>query len=79
MKVGARVRVIDVPEHLPIDDPADEVPLRKLFELCVGRVFPIVAIEGELAELEVGEVVGVPAYMHSIWLESAFLEVVPTS
>jgi hypothetical protein len=73
MKVGDRVRVTSIPPVLP-DDP--ELRTKHLFELCVGRVFPIAVLQGELLELEVGEVMGEPAYMHSIWIEPQFVRLV---
>jgi hypothetical protein len=79
MNVGDRVRVIGIPDRLPAGNVAENLSLRTLFHACIGRVFPIVAVTEELAELEVGEVVGIPAYMHSIWLEPAFLELVETT
>jgi len=46
-----------------------------LFELCVGRVFPIVGFQGDLVELEVGEVLGKDPCMVSIWIEPEHIEV----
>jgi hypothetical protein len=64
MKIGDQVEIVSVPEALP-----DGMGTRALFEACVGRVFPIAGIENDLLQLEVGEVVGEPSYMHSIWIE----------
>ena len=77
MKVGDRVRIIQVPPILPEDA---RLRTRSLFELCVGRVFPIVEFNdvGWL-ELEVGEVLGKPACMDSIWIEPEFVEIVETT
>ena len=58
---------------LPQDD---RLKTRTLFELCVGRVFPIVGFNGTLMELEVGEVLGKSAAMDSIWIEPEFVEAV---
>jgi len=63
--------VIGIPDGLDSET-------RTLFELCVGRTFPIVGVVaapetgGELLELHVGEVVGKAEYMHSIWIEREF-------
>ena len=71
MKIGEHIKVIGVPDGLDSET-------RILFELCVGRSFPIVGIVavpetgGELLELHVGEVVGEPGYMHSIWIDKEF-------
>jgi hypothetical protein len=68
MRTGDRVEVIAVPADLP-----DGMGTKALFEACLGRVFPIAGFEGELVELQVGEVVGESSYMHSIWIERACL------
>jgi hypothetical protein len=72
MKPGDIVRVVAVPPCLPANADTHLV-----FERCVGHVFPIVdiAATGQV-ELEVGEVMGVSACMHSIWIEIEFLELV---
>jgi hypothetical protein len=50
---------------------------KALFQDCVNRVFPVASIvtsaKGRLFELEVGEVRGQPAYMHSIWIEEEYV------
>jgi hypothetical protein len=71
VKIGDSITVMVVPKGL-------DGETKTLFELCVGRTFPIVGIVavpetgGELFELHVGEVVGQPDYMHSIWIEKEF-------
>ena len=78
MKIGDKVRVIGTPENLPDND----IAAKQIFELCVGRIFPIEdvrRVEGlgqDVIELLVGEVVGEPDYMHSIYIEPKFLELV---
>ena len=80
MKVGDKVRVIGIPEGLPDND----MQTMQVFEQCLGRIFPIEDIKKvedlphELVELLVGEVVGEADFMHSIWIEPEFLEVVDT-
>ncbi|MFD1702858.1 hypothetical protein ACFSCV_07555 [Methylopila henanensis] len=66
MKIGDLMKVSILPAILPADS-------RAIFHLCVGRVFPIVGRQGDLYELEVGEVVGLAPAMHSIWLEPEHL------
>jgi hypothetical protein len=75
LKVGDKVRVIQVPSFLPRDD---RLNTRSLFELCVGRVFAIVGFNGDLMELEVGGVLGKIPCMDSIWIEPEFVEIVET-
>ena len=82
MKIGDQIRIVKLPEGL-IDD--EELQTRSLFALCLGRVFPIVGIvpvaeaHGMLVELEVGEVLGELAVMHSVWIESELVELVDSS
>jgi hypothetical protein len=71
--VGDRVRVVRVPERLGGGE-GDSLNTRRIFELCVGHTFPIVGLANGLIELEVGKVVGEPAYMHSIWIEPDCVE-----
>ena len=66
VEVGCRVRVVASPPDLPDDD----LRTRDLFDRCVGREFAVVSTMGSLLELEVGDVVGEPAHMHSIWVEA---------
>jgi hypothetical protein len=72
MKPGDLVRVVAVPTLLP-----DSAATKLGFERCVGRTFPIIGItaRGHI-ELEVGEVMSVSAYLHSIWIEPESLELV---
>ena len=71
MKIGDKVRIVALPEGLP-----DGMGTRALFVDCLNRVFPIAGIEGNLVELEVGEMRGEAAYMQSIWIEKDFVEAV---
>ena len=68
MKIGDLVVVTGVPSALP-----DGMGTRELFEKCLGRTFPIAGFENGLVELQVGEVLGEPSYMHSIWIEPRHL------
>jgi hypothetical protein len=70
MKVGDLVVVTQVPGELP-----DGMGTKELFEKCLGRTFAIVDFSNGLAQLEVGEVLGEPSYMHSIWIEPSCLTV----
>ena len=65
MNIGDTVRVLKIPDTLPKDNPA----LLTLFRGCVGKAFPIVAFDGDLIELHVGEAFGKTAPHHQIWLE----------
>ena len=76
MRIGDSIRVLKLPCRLPDEET------KSLFELCLGRIFPVVRIipvpdaASELLELEVGEVVGKPPCIHSIWIEKEFVEIV---
>jgi hypothetical protein len=82
MKIGDEIRILGIPDRLADDGT---MQTKSLFELCLGRVFPIVGIVpvvetgGELLELEVGEVLGQLAFAHSIWIESELVELVGSS
>ena len=69
MKIGDLIRVVSVPDGLPEDDPATDRWMKTIFEPCVGHSFPIIDLTNGLIELEVGEVMGVESYLHSIWIE----------
>jgi|AraplaMF_Col_mMF_1032025.scaffolds.fasta_scaffold00148_49 hypothetical protein len=72
MKTGDIVRIIAAPPILP-----DDLETRDVFARCVGRTFPVIDIRDDgQAELEVGAVMGVPAPMHSIWIEPECVEVI---
>ena len=64
MKIGDLGVITGIPSTLP-----DGMGTRELFQKCLGRTFAIVGFENGLVELEVGEVLGEPSYMHSIWIE----------
>ena len=53
------------------------VETRTLFEACVGRAFVVTTIEAEMAELEVGNVLGVESGSHTIWVDRKYLKLSP--
>jgi hypothetical protein len=65
MQIGDKVEIAMIPAALPEGD----LRTRSLFEVCGGRIFPIVGFQAHLLEVEVGEVLGGAPYMHSIWIE----------
>jgi hypothetical protein len=75
MKIGETIRIVQIPKELPDDD----MHTRLVFERCLNRLFPIVGLQNGLLELEVGEVMREAAYMHSIWIEPACVELVDDS
>ena len=76
LKIGDKVRVIQVPPVLP----EDELHTRSLLELCLGRVFPVVGFnDAGWLELEVGEALDKNPCMDSIWIEPEFVETVKTT
>lgn len=70
-RVGALVRLVGTPPDL-VD--ADDLQTATLFRLCLGKTFPIMEMSPGLAALDVGEIVGEPSYMHTIYVEPEFLE-----
>jgi hypothetical protein len=75
MKIGDKVRILTLPPDLQ----EGELKTRPLFKLCVGRTFSIVGLQGNLLELEVGEVLGKAPYMDSIWIGRKHVDIVATS
>ena len=73
MKKGDLVRIVGVPPGLR--DERD-LPSKRIFDLCLGRIFPIAGFQGHLLEIDVGHFVGEAASMHSIWIEPEFVEFV---
>jgi hypothetical protein len=71
---GDRVTVISVP--LGLRD-MHELPTRTLFEACVGRSFVVTGAEGDLAQLEVGDVLGEASGTHTLWVERKYLKLSP--
>lgn len=74
MKIGDRVRVLTAPPGLP----EGELNTRSVFKLCVGHTFSIVGLQGNLLELEAGEILGKEPCMDSIWIEPEHVEIVVT-
>ena len=72
IKTGDIVRVVKAPSGLPDES-------QKLFQLCLGKCFPVEGVVNGRVELLVGEVLGVANYLHSIYLESGELELVGNS
>jgi hypothetical protein len=70
MKIGDKVRIVTIPPDLPEED----FHTKSLFEMCIGKVFPIAGFQGHLLELEVGAVRGLMASMDSIWIEPEHVE-----
>jgi hypothetical protein len=75
LKVGDYVRLTAVPPGLP-NPETEDLHTKDIFQRCLGHVFRVAGFQGEWLELEVGEVTGEPAYMHSIWVEPDFVELV---
>jgi hypothetical protein len=76
MKAGDIVRVVRSPGGLWDDD---DLRTKALFELCVGRCFPVVELDAGFVKLDVGKVMGQPSYVHTICIEPEFLELVEES
>ena len=66
MNIGDKVKVLRVPEGVP----SDNHQLQTLFRNCVGKTFPIIAVDDGLFELHVGEVFGQSAEHHQIWVDA---------
>ena len=77
MRIGDRVRIVGIPPNLPVyaDFNTPEV-----FQKSLGRIFTVSDIhtfeglKSPMIGLDVGEVVGKPAYMETIYVEPEYLE-----
>jgi len=69
--VGTLVRLVGTPPDV-VD--TDELQTATLFRLCLGKTFPIREMLDGMATLDVGEILGEPSYMHTIYVEPEFLE-----
>jgi hypothetical protein len=78
--VGDKVRVAGIPADVLSDSyDEEELETRTVFERSLGRLFPVNSFDDDRVELEVGEVMGKAKYLHSIWLEPKFIELVAKS
>jgi hypothetical protein len=81
MKARDRVKLIGIPPDAKDDADDAELQRRTLFEKCLGKSFLVREMENvdglpyQLARLDVGHVLGEPAYRHTIWVEEEYLEV----
>jgi hypothetical protein len=76
VKAGDTIRLIAIPPDVKDDQ---ELQTRTLFEKCLGKTFPIAALETvdglpyQLVRLDVGHILGVEAFLHTIWVEPEYL------
>ena len=73
MRIGQSVRVVAIPQDV-VDTP--EFPMRSILEQCIGKVFPVMELRGELLALDVEEMSGKESYMETIYIEQVCVEVV---
>jgi hypothetical protein len=77
VKAGDTVTLIAIPADVNDDGV---LQTRTLFEKCLGKTFPIVALETvdglpyPLVRLDVGHILGEPTYNQTIWVEPAYLQ-----
>jgi uncharacterized alkaline shock family protein YloU len=67
VKPGDHARLIKIPD-------INDVELKKIFEQCLGKVFPVADASDTLVDLEIGEVFGRKSYMESIYVEHDCIE-----
>ena len=63
MKAGDMVRVVEIPAGMRDED---DLRTKTLFELCLGQSFPITELEHGFIKLDIGEVMGEPAYANNL-------------
>jgi hypothetical protein len=71
MKEGDWIRVVKVPDCV---QDSEDFKTRSTLERCIGREFPIMGFREGFIQIDVGEVVGKPSYMESIWIEPDCVE-----
>jgi prephenate dehydrogenase len=72
IKQGDLVRVLRVPESVA---DSGRFETGSTLQRCVGRVFPVMGFNDYgMIQINVGEVVGKPSYMESIWIEPEHVE-----
>lgn len=70
IETGDCARLIKIPDDILDGD------LRKIFEQCLGHVFPVGHVSDTLIDLEIGERFGRKSYMESIYVEHDCIEIV---
>ncbi len=74
MKVGDRVRIVRLPETVR---DSEEFKTRSILERCVGHVFPVMGFNNVgFIQIDIGEIIGKPPYIKSIWIEPDCVELV---
>ncbi|MGC2110883.1 MAG: hypothetical protein WA655_15285 [Candidatus Korobacteraceae bacterium] len=74
MKEGDLIRVVRLPDGV---QDSERFSTRAILERCVGHVFPVMGMNNVgYLQIDVGEVVGKPSYMESIWIEPECVELV---
>jgi hypothetical protein len=76
LKIGDLIQVMGIPPDVERYGDDEELETKKVFQRCLGQRFPIHAFDEDRVELLVGEVMGRPAYEHSIYLEPQYVEFV---
>jgi hypothetical protein len=77
MKAGDVVKLSGIPPNLKDEE---DLPTRTLFEKCLGQLFVVAGVDlvdgvlTPLAKLDVGHVVGVEPWKHTIWVEPEYLQ-----
>jgi hypothetical protein len=77
MKAGDIVKLTGIPPNLKDEE---DLPTRTLFEKCLGQLFVVAGVDSvngvltPLAKLDVGQVVGVEPWKHTIWVEPEYLQ-----
>lgn len=72
LKKGDMVRVMRVPDRV---EDCERFQTRSTLQRCIGRVFPVMGFNDYgMIQIDVGEVLGKPSYMESIWLEPECVE-----
>ena len=71
--VGQKIRILRVPDGV-VD--TEDFPTLTMLTRCVGKIFPVMDLQGEFLAIDVGELNGKPSFMETIYIEPECVEIV---
>ena len=71
--IGQTIRILRVPDGV-LD--TEGFPTRTMLTRCLGKVFPVMDLQGEFLGIDVGELNGKKSFMETIYIEPECVEIV---
>jgi len=77
VKIGDKVKLVGIPPNVHDDE---KLCTRTLFEKCLGKTFTVAGLETveglpyQLAQLDVGHLLGRAPYLETTWVEPQYLQ-----